>query len=268
MSIGIRAAIGLNRVAGRVHYRQLKLAAFVSPVLLVLLWGWVSHLQLISPQLLASPLEVASTFQELLASGELQEHLSKSLSRLAFGYSLGASAGLLFGILMALSKNVEALCAPLFHGIRQIPTIALIPIFILLLGVDESFKIAIVIKASFFTVALAAYEATRGVSVNYLEVARVYKLPWTTLYGKVIIPAIFPPVLTGLRIAFARSWTVLVAAELLVADSGLGQMMQMGRDMFRLDIVLVGVVLTGVIGFCIDRSFKWGEAHLVRWRVA
>ena len=59
-----------------------------------------------------------------------------------------------------------------------------------------------------------------------------------------------------------------MAAELLVADSGLGQMMQMGRDMFRLDIVLVGVVLTGLIGFCIDRSFKWGEAHLVRWRVA
>lgn len=268
MSIGVRAAIGLNWVAGQVNYRRIRFAAFVSPILLVLLWAWVSKLQLISPQLLASPFEVYASFVELIESGELQEHLAKSLSRLVMGYGVGASTGLIFGIVMALSRNVEELFAPLFHAIRQIPTIALIPIFILLFGVDEIFKIAIVIKAAFFTVALASYEATKGVPANYLEVAKVYQLPVTVMYRKVVIPAIFPPVLTGLRIAFARSWTVLVAAELLVADSGLGQMMQMGRDMFRLDIVLVGVVITGLIGFSIDRSFKWGESYLARWRIA
>jgi len=268
VSIGIRAAIGLNRVAGKVIYNRLRLVSFISPIILLLVWAWVTHLQLISPQLLASPLQIFDSFQELVASGDLQEHLLKSLSRLVFGYSIGAFAGLLFGILMALSKNVEDYFHPLFQAVRQVPIIALIPIFILLLGIDEIFKIAIVINAAFLAVALASYEATKGVPKPYFEVAQAYQLPTLTVYRKLVIPAILPPVLTGLRIAFARSWTILVASELLVADSGIGQMMQMGRDMFRLDIVLVGVVLTGAIGFTIDRLFKWGEANLIPWRVA
>ena len=245
-----------------------RLASFISPIALLLVWAWVTHMQWFSPQLLVSPLAVLTSFRELVASGELQEHLQDSLSRLALGYTSGAFAGILFGILMALSRKVEVFFLPTFQAVRQIPTIALIPIFILLLGVDEVFKIALVVKAAFFTVGLASYEATKGLPRNYFEVAQMYKLPTWTLYRKVIFPAILPPVLTGLRIAFSRSWTVLVATELLAADSGIGQMMQMGREMFRLDIVMVGVVLTGLIGFSIDRVFKWGEVNLIPWRTA
>lgn len=182
------------------------------------------------------------------------------------GFLIGAGSGLLFGILMALSRTVEDFFSPLFQALRQVPTIALIPIFILLFGIGEVFKIAIVVKAAFFTVALSSYEATKGIPKHYFEVAQAYRLPNRTLYTKMVIPAILPPILTGFRIAFARSWTILVAAELLAADSGLGHMMQMGREIFRIDIVMVGVVLTGLIGFGIDRLFKWGEANLIPWR--
>jgi len=249
------------------HTRRLPWLAWLSPIAFLLLWAWVAHIGLVSPRLLASPARVFESFLDLLNSGELQEHVLKTLSRLSVGYVIGALSGLLFGIVMALSKNVEEFFAPTFHAIRQIPTIALIPIFILVFGIDETFKIAIVIKASFFAVALASYEATKGVSKQYFEVAAIYKLPTQVVYTKVILPAILLPTVTGLRIAFTRSWTILIASELLVADSGLGQMMQEGRDMFRLDIVLVGVVLTGLIGFVIDRLFKLGEKHLVPWRL-
>ncbi|MCB5187359.1 ABC transporter permease [Methylobacillus caricis] len=269
MSIGIRVALGINQADPKFRRRsRLRLAAFISPIAFLLLWAWVAKIELFSPQLLVSPLEVLQTFHELLDSGELWEHLSVSFSRLGIGFSIGASSGLLFGIVMALSKRVEGFFSPVFQALRQVPSIALIPIFILLFGIDEIFKIAIVTKAAFFTVALASYEATKGISRNYFEVSQAYKLPTYTLYTKIVIPAILPPVLTGLRIAFSRSWTILVAAELLAADSGLGHMMQMGREVFRIDIVMVGVVLTGLIGFGIDRLFKWGEANLIPWRTA
>ncbi|MCB5184403.1 ABC transporter permease [Methylobacillus gramineus] len=269
MSIGVRVALGINQADPTFRRRsRLRLAAFISPIAFLLLWTWVTKIELFSPQLLVSPFVVLQAFHELLDSGELWEHLSISLSRLGIGFLIGASSGLLFGILMALSKRVEGFFSPVFQAVRQVPSIALIPIFILLFGIDEIFKIAIVTKAAFFTVALASYEATKGVSRNYFEVAQAYKLPTYTLYTKIVIPAILPPVLTGFRIAFSRSWTILVAAELLAADSGLGHMMQMGREVFRIDIVMVGVVLTGLIGFGIDRIFKWGEANLIPWRTA
>ncbi|SNR85539.1 sulfonate transport system permease protein [Methylobacillus rhizosphaerae] len=269
MSIGIRVALGINQADPVFRRRnQLRLVAFLSPLAFILLWWWVSRMEIFPTQLLVSPDAVLLAFLELLDSGELWEHLSVSLSRLGTGFLIGASSGLLFGILMALSRTIEDLFAPLFQALRQVPSIALIPIFILLFGIEEVFKVAIVVKAAFFTVALASYESTKGIPRHYFEVAQAYQLPARKLYTSVVIPAILLPVLTGFRIAFARSWTILVAAELLAADSGLGHMMQMGREMFRIDVVMVGVVLTGLIGFGIDRIFKWGEARLIPWRKA
>ncbi|SDK10905.1 sulfonate transport system permease protein [Methylophilus rhizosphaerae] len=240
----------------------------ISPLLLLVVWWWATAAGWYSDDVLVSPAAVLATLQELVASGELALHLKTSFLRLLIGFGTGAVTGVLFGIWMAISPRVEAFVLPTFQGLRQVPTIALIPILILLLGVDESFKVIIVVKAAFLTVALAAYDATKGVSRNYFEVARIYHLPKTTLYRKLIIPAITPPVFTGLRIAFSRSWTILVAAELLAADSGIGQMMQLGREMFRLDIVMVGVVITGLVGFSIDKIFKWAEIRLIPWQPA
>jgi len=240
--------------------------AWISPILLILAWWWVSKSGHYSTDVLVPPQDVWLSFKELLSSGELFQHLSVSLTRLAIGFLVGAASGVLFGILMAVSSQTEAFFLPTFQALRQIPTITLIPILILLLGVDETFKIIIVFKSAFLTVALAAYEATKGVSKNYFEVAKIYQLSTYSVYRKLVLPAIVPPVFTGLRIAFSRSWTILVAAELLASDSGIGQMMQLGREMFRLDVVMVGVVITGIIGFSIDRILKLGEMKLIPWQ--
>jgi sulfonate transport system permease protein len=240
--------------------------AWISPIVLVLAWWWISRSGHYSSDVLVPPQQVWHSFKELLSSGELLQHLKASLTRLTVGFFIGGISGVLFGILMAVSSQTEAYFLPTFQALRQIPTITLIPILILLLGVDETFKIVIVFKSAFLTVALAAYEATKGVSKNYFEVAKIYQLPTYSLYRKLVIPAIVPPVFTGLRIAFSRSWTILVAAELLASDSGIGQMMQLGREMFRLDVVMVGVVITGISGFSIDRLLKLGEIKLIPWQ--
>ncbi|MBC9248878.1 ABC transporter permease [Pseudomonas alcaligenes] len=243
-----------------------RLSWFLSPLAVLLAWFLVANAGWYPSQLLVPPQHVYEAFLELLGSGELREHLQNSLSRLAIGFAIGAGSGLLFGTAMALSKNVEAYCAPLFHTLRQIPSIALIPMFILFFGVEETFKVLIVTKAAFFPVALAASEGVKGIPRSYFDVAAVYRLPLWSLLKDVAFPAAAPPIVTGLRISLSRAWMVLVAAELLAADSGLGQMIEMSRQMMRIDIVMVGVLVTGLVGFILDYGFRLLEKHLFRWK--
>jgi len=245
---------------------QERVPLFISPLLLLGGWAWVCQAGIFPEQILVSPLRVYEAAAELWNSGDLQMHLQHSLSRLAFGFCAGSLLGLVFGVLMGLFKPVAQYCSPLFNAIRQVPTIAFIPMLILIFGVEETFKIVVVAKAAFFPVSLAAYDAVKGIPRSYFEVARVYQLPARYLITRIILPATVPPVLTGLRLSLGRSWMVLVAAELLAADSGIGQMMELGRQMFRIDIVMVGVFITGLVGFVLDRGFRTLEGHLVKWK--
>lgn len=242
--------------------------ALVSPLALLFAWWWVTEQGHFSPQLLVSPEQVVRAFFDLMATGELEDNLYVSLMRLFAGFAAGASMGVLFGVCIALSDTAERYTAPLFQFLRQLPTVALIPMFILIFGVGESFKIFIVIKASFFVVALAAHDGVRNIPKGYFDVGALYNLSFWDKFRAIIFPAAVPSLLTGIRIGLSRSWMVLVGAELLAAESGLGQLMEMSRQMFRMDVVMVGVILTGVIGFTLDRGLRLGEWWLMRWRRA
>ena len=241
-------------------------SVWASPLALLLLWTAATTFEWMPAHILMSPWQVLLTAADLAESGELGQHLGISLFRLLAGFGLGASAGLAFGVVLGLSPGLRSYVDPTFNVLRQLPTVALIPLFILLFGIGESFKVFIVAKASFFIVALAVHDAIRNLSARYFEVAQVYCFSRWQRIRLIVLPAIVPAALTGMRIALSRSWMVLVGAELLAADSGLGQMMEMGRQMFRLDVVMVGVVLTGVIGFGLDRLCHALEARLMRWK--
>lgn len=255
--IGSRVSVG---------HRMLALTWLISPLLLLATWALVAASGHYSAQLLTPPADVWHTFKDLLHSGELLEGAAFSLRRLASGFVLGASGGLLFGAALALSKTVEVYCAPMFHVLRQVPSIALIPMFILVFGVEETFKVLLVTKAVFFPVALATSEGIKAIPRSHFEVARLYRLPRYSLLLDVVFPAAAPPILTGLRVGLTRAWMVLVAAELLAADSGLGQMIEMGRQMMRIDVVMVGVITIGLIGFVLDSSLRLLERRLFRWK--
>lgn len=242
--------------------------ALVSPLALLLAWWWVTANGHFSPQLLVSPEQVIQAFLELMATGELEDHLYVSLGRLFGGFAAGAVLGVFFGILIALSDTAERYTAPLFQFLRQLPTVALIPMFILIFGVGEAFKIFIVIKATFFVVALAAHDGIRNIPKGYFDVSALYNLSFWDKFRAILFPAAVPSLLTGVRIGLSRSWMILVGAELLAAENGLGQMMEMSRQMFRMDVVMVGVILTGVIGFTLDRGLRLLEWWLMRWRRA
>jgi sulfonate transport system permease protein len=249
--------------------RLRSLATGLLPLLLLLfLWHLASRTGLFPPQVLVPPQEVASTLVTLAQNGELQSHLGVSLKRLLLGFVAGAAAGLSFGTAIALSRWLETAFAPLFQALRQVPVLAFLPMLVLLLGIEEQFKIVVVAVAAFFPIALAAFDGVRGVPRSYIEVARIFRTPILPLLRGILLPAALPPVLTGLRLGLTRAWLVLVACELLAADSGIGQMMEMGRQMFRIDVVLVGVLVSGLVGYLLDRTVKLIERRTFRWKEA
>jgi sulfonate transport system permease protein len=246
-----------------------RLLAPLPPVLILLaLWQILCATGLFPDQVLVPPSGVAGTLLDMARSGELSRHVGESLSRLLLGYALGALAGLAFGALAALSRWAEAALWPTFLALWQVPVIAFVPVLVLFLGIDETFKVTVVAVAAFFPVALAAFDGIRSVPEAWFEVARIYRTRLPDLIRRILIPATIPAVLTGLRVAITRAWVVLVAAELLAADSGIGQMMETGRQMFRIDVVLAGVVTSGVIGFLLDRAARTLETRATRWRTA
>jgi len=244
------------------------LSALLAPVGMIALWQVACLSGVFPSQVLVPPSDVARALWSLAESGDLQRHVGESMFRLGVGFLIGSLAGLVFGATIALSRLAEAALAPFFLALWQVPVIAFVPMLVIFLGIDERFKIVIVALAAFFPVALATFDGVRGVPKSWFEVARVYRTRLPDLVWRILLPAALPAVLTGLRVALTRAWIVLVAAELLAADSGIGQMMEMGRQMFRIDVVLAGVVVSGVIGFALDAAAKGVERRATRWRRA
>lgn len=247
---------------------RLPVGALLAPLLLLGLWQLLCLTGVFPPQVLVPPSGVARTLEEMALSGELQRHLGDSMRRLLLGFAIGAFAGMAFGATIALSRLAEAALSPLFLTLWQVPVIAFVPMMVMFLGIDEPFKLAVVAIAAFFPMALATFDGIRGVPKSWFDVAKVYRLSLFQLIRRILLPATVPAVLTGLRVSLTRAWVVLVAAELLAADSGLGQMMEMGRQLFQIDVVLAGVIVTGLVGFLLDRGARWVESHATRWRAA
>jgi sulfonate transport system permease protein len=236
------------------------------PLAVFVIWELVCRAGLFPPEIVVPPEAIWATLQDMLHSGELQHNVVSSLSRLCLGYGLGAASGLALGLAMGLSPTVEAYLNPLFQFVRQLPTLILIPAFLMIFGVGETIIIVLVAKAAALPVALAGFEGVRGIPKVYFDLSGLYKVPLPTRLTQVILPALVPAVVTGMRLAFSHAWVVLVATELLVAQDGIGQMMEWGRQMFRIDYVIIGIILTALIGFGIDRCFRTAERRLGAWR--
>ncbi len=239
------------------------LLSVISPLLVLLIWHLISSLQIFPTQILVPPKTVWNTFIALLQSGELQMHLKDSLSRLFFGFSIAAISAIAFGIAYGANTLFRNYTYILFNVFYQIPIFVLIPIFILVFGIGELFKILLIIKACFFPIALATADAVKNIPKKYIELGQIYQLKTRAWLRLIILPSILPPLIGGLRIALGRAWLILVAVELLAAGTGIGQMMELGRQMLRLDVVMVGVFITGVVGFGLDKVLRLVEQRFI-----
>ncbi len=237
------------------------------PFLLLLLWYLITARQLFSPYLLPSPAATASTAAELIAGGQLWQHLWVSLQRVSGGFLCSVLVAVPLGILCGRSSSFQAYCWPVLEFLRHVPPLAAIPLIILWFGIDEGSKLVIIFLASFFPLFLNTYSGIKGCDRKLLEVgASLHFTAWQQA-RLIQLPAALPSIAVGLQLSLGYSWRALIGAELIAASSGIGYMILDAEQMSRPDIVLVGLFAIGIVGSLIDWLFLALTNKLLPWNV-
>ncbi len=246
------------------RWRTSRALGWILPLLLLATWWGASEAHLVAEQILPRPENVARALGELAGNGDLKRNLLISLSRVAYGFAGGAMAGLLLGAGMGFSPSFARFVRPTFLAVSQIPILAWLPFFMLLLGIGEALKIVLVAKAVFTPVTLGTAAGIEGVPLRYLEVARVLQLSrWQTL-RRVIWPAALPQIFTGFRYGLTHAWMALVMVELLASYEGVGYLMIYSRQLFQLDVMVAMMLVIALVGLFLDRLLALTERHLLR----
>ncbi|MGV8898342.1 MAG: aliphatic sulfonate ABC transporter permease SsuC [Burkholderiaceae bacterium] len=241
------------------------LAPWVVPVALLLAWQIAAQLGWLSSRILPEPLAVAKATWSLAASGELMTHVSVSLWRATSSFIVGGGLGLLLGLLTGTFKTAETLLDTTLQMVRNIPALALIPLVILWFGIDESAKLFLVSIGVFFPIYLNTFHGIRSVDKGLIEMAKSYGLSGWPLYRDVILPGALPSILVGVRFSLGLVWVLLIVAETISAQSGIGYMTMNAREFLQTDIVLVGILLYALLGKLADVLSRGLERYWLRW---
>jgi sulfonate transport system permease protein len=239
-------------------------AGLIVPVVLLAAWYGVTAAHWVPEQILPSPGAVLAAFGTLIEGGDLARNLGISLGRVMYGFAGGALAGLLLGGGMGFSDNFLRFVRPTFLIVSQIPILAWLPFFMLLLGIGEALKIVLVAKAVFTPITLGTCAGIRSVPARYLELARVLGLARTRTLYRVVFPAALPQLFSGLRYGLTHAWLSLVAVELLASFEGVGYLMAYSRQLFQLDVMVAIMLVIALTGLLLDRLLAMGQARLVR----
>lgn len=244
------------------------LAGWALPIALVLGWQLAAQAGWLSSRILPAPWQVLTAAWSLAESGELWSHLRTSLWRAAAGFGLGGGLGLLLGLLNGSSRRAETLLDTTLQMIRNIPALALIPLVILWFGIDETAKLFLLAVGVFFPVYLNTFHGIRSADQGLIEMARSYGLSGWALYRHVILPAALPSILVGIRFSLGLVWVLLIVAETISAQSGIGYMTMNAREFLQTDVVLVGILLYALLGKLADLAARLLERHFLRWNPA
>jgi ABC-type nitrate/sulfonate/bicarbonate transport system permease component len=229
-------------------------------------WLNANVIKAFNPILLPAPQVVLQTGIKLAASGELHKHILASMSRVVQGFVLAAAAGVLLGALVGRSRMLENLVEPMIELLRPIPPLAFLPMMVLWFGIGEMSKIAFIAYAAFFPIFTTTVEGIKYVDPVLLRAAASLGASERDLFRYVVIPAAMPSIITGLRLGFALSFFVIVAAEFIAADSGLGYLINDARTFFLVSQMLLGAAVIGIIGFVVNIALRRLESRLLRWR--
>jgi sulfonate transport system permease protein len=231
-----------------------RLLSWIIPVSVLVVWELFARLGMLPPNWLPAPTVVGKTIYQLAVAGDLLRHAGTTIARVAVGFLLGASAGTLLGGLTGYLPIARKLLDPSLQALRNVPSIAWVPLFLLWLGIQETSKIALISMGAFFPVYLNLSVAMRHVDPKLLEVGRLYRLSSFQMVYRLILPAALPEYIVGLRSGLGLAWMFVVAAELLGASSGIGYLMVDGEMTGRAAVILASVILFAVFGKVTD----WG----------
>jgi sulfonate transport system permease protein len=237
------------------------------PLVVLALWWSAFALGLADTRILASPGDVFRYLVQSVASGDLWIDLGSSLARNFLGFALGALAGIAGGIFFSLSPLSRDLLLPSVNTIKHVSIFAWIPFVSIWFGLGEGARVFIIAFAVWFPVFFNTLQGVAGIPRELLDLPRVYKFSRLRTVWHVILPAALPSIFTGLYVGLVISWMVTLGAEyMLTSTRGIGHLLLDGRDNFRMDQLLVGVLVIGLVGYLIHVSADALEHRLLRWR--
>ncbi len=255
-------------------WKQLKYSLVIPVLTIVVFWGlWelICALKLLPSTLLPSPSSLVGTFANKLADpapegATLGQSIVSSLKTSFSGFLAAVLIGVPLGLFMGYYEPVDRFVKPVFEMIRPVPPIAFIPLTIVMLGIGFQAKMFIVCFAAFVPCVMNAYTGVKLTNPTLVNVLKTCGASHWQIFTKVCIPSASGMVFSGVRLALSTSWVSLVAAEMLASSSGLGYMIQMGRMLARPDLIILGMILIGTIGFLIAQLLGWLEKQAAVWR--
>lgn len=243
-------------------------AILFGPVVLVVVWELASATGWLSPKFLAAPSTALLTGFKLSASGTLVDHFLASATRAYLGLGIGVVIGVVLALAAGLSRIGEASIDGLVQVKRAVPTLALIPLAILWLGIGETMKVALIASSVLIPVYINTHAALRGVDARYVELARSVRLSRAAFLREVALPGALPGFFTGLRLAVTTSWAALVVLEQINTTEGIGYLMNRARDYGQTDIIVVGLVIYAALGLGSDFAVRLWERKALSYRRA
>jgi sulfonate transport system permease protein len=241
-------------------------ATLLGPVLLLACWELASRVGWLSPDTLTAPSQALSTGYDMVADGSLLPHLLASAARAYSGLLLGVLAGVLLALAAGLTRTGEALIDGIVQIKRAVPTLALVPLAIIWLGIGESMKVFLIFTAVLVPVYINTHAALRGIDIGHVELAQTLGLSRGTFIRKVALPGALPGFFVGLRMAVALCWTALVVLELINTQTGIGYLMNRARDWGQTDVIVVGILIYALLGLASDGAVRALEARVLAYR--
>jgi ABC-type nitrate/sulfonate/bicarbonate transport system permease component len=233
---------------------------------LIVFWEFGSRTGFISNLVLPAPSEAFRAFRYLVESGLIWQHLSASLYRLVLGWTFGSMLGVAVGLMIGLFSLARAGLLPLVSAIFPIPKIALLPLFIIWFGIGEGSKVATILFGTFFPTVIATYGGVDNVDRTLVRMGQSFGLSWWSIVRKIVLPGALPAILSGFRISASIAIILLVAAEMIGAEYGIGAYILTAGSLMATDQLIAGVAMLSVMGLTVSWLIGKAEASLLRWR--
>ena len=260
-----------STAAGRRWRRAGDYWALAGPVFVVVLlglWETLSRLKLINAVLFPPVTTILGRFLDLWVDGTFLANLLPTLGRMGLGYAIAAVVGISLGTVMGFWSGIYDRLEPLLEFIRPLPPVAVIPVFILFLGIGEEMKVASVVFGCIWPILLNTVDGVRGVHPIIVEVARIYQFStWRTLRA-VVLPAALPQIMAGLRTGLTIALIVALVSEMVATTRGLGFFIVLNQRSFRMPDMYAGIFLLAALGYTLNRGFLLVEARLMGWHLA
>jgi ABC-type nitrate/sulfonate/bicarbonate transport system permease component len=241
-------------------------SGWIALVLVIGFWQLAGSAGWVNPLFLPTPVAIARAIWQLAMSGALWHHLSYSIMRIGTGWILGTIAGVIVGFAIGLSSLARGVGITFISALFPIPKIALLPLLILWLGIGEQPKIATIALGVFFSTAISVYSGVDNVPRNLIRMAQSFNVPFYSIVRRVIWPGALPSILAGFRITASVALLLVVSAEMIGAEYGIGAFVLQAGNLMQTDQLLAGVVILSLFGLAVGRLINWLETRLLHWR--